>query len=183
MPERALQRAGHDISVRGEAAEAAARSTPLGVKRYAARVRHRPTPRPASPRPPTAAHPTSKGPPPAPPAASSAAFQLPLIPKELELSPLVLALLQLASFLDLSEEPVVDARASGQTLARMGLYMQRLDDESVESLADDLDALAEHAKSAGWPEEALEFIQSFLENCGFVPEDEPAPPNPRGPRR
>ena len=93
------------------------------------------------------------------------------------------ALLHLASFLDLSEEPAVEERAAGQALTRMGLYIQRLDDESVEALADDLDTLAAHGKSAGWPEDALEFIQSFLENCGFVPDDEPPPPAERGSRR
>lgn len=115
--------------------------------------------------------------------AGAALFELPLIPKELELSPLLMALLHLASFLDFSEEPAVDSRAAGQALARMGHYIQRLDDESVDALADDLDALAAHAKAAGWPEDALEFIEGFLENCGFVPEDEPAPPPERAPRR
>lgn len=110
------------------------------------------------------------------------AFELPLIPEELELSPLLSALLHLASFLDLSEEPVVGERASGQALSRMGLYVQRLDDDSVEALADDLDTLAEHARKAGWPSEALEFIESFLENCGFALESE-APAKPASPRR
>jgi hypothetical protein len=96
---------------------------------------------------------------------------------------LLTALLHLASFLDLSEEPAVDERAAGQALTRMGLYIQRLDDESVEALADDLDTLAAHGKSAGWPEDALEFIESFLENCGFVPDDEAPAPAERGPRR
>lgn len=92
------------------------------------------------------------------------------------MSPVLGALLHLASFLDLSEEPIVDEKASGETLSRMGLYIQRLEDDSIEALAEDLDVLAEHAKTAGWPPEALEFIESFLENCGFSLEEEPEAP-------
>jgi hypothetical protein len=117
-------------------------------------------------------------------------FALPLIPEELELSPLLSALLHLASFLDISDEPVVDAKAAGEALSRMGLYVQRLDDDSIESLADELDALSEYAQKAGWAPEAIEFISSFLPNCGFAlagEEEEPPPPaspgKPRSSRR
>lgn len=108
---------------------------------------------------------------------------MPLIPEELELSPLLGALLHLASFLDLSEEPLGDERASGAALARMGLYVQRLDDDSIEALAEDLEVLAEHAKKSGWPSEAIEFIQSFLENCGFALEDADEDPRKSAPKR
>ena len=114
---------------------------------------------------------------------------MPLIPEELELSPLLSALLHLASFLDISDEPVVESKAAGETLARMGLYVQRLDDDSIDSLADELDVLSEHAKKAGWAPEAIEFIAQFLENCGFAlegEEEEPTPPpaaKARSPRR
>ncbi|MFZ5892450.1 MAG: hypothetical protein ACOY0T_15430 [Myxococcota bacterium] len=98
------------------------------------------------------------------------------------MSPLLCALLHLASFLDLSEEPLIDARAAGENLARVGLYVQRLDDDSIEALADELDELVAHARSAGWSADAVEFIESFLQNCGFAVDDgapEPSSPNPR----
>ncbi|MGC4095196.1 MAG: hypothetical protein QM756_46205 [Polyangiaceae bacterium] len=136
----------------------------------------RPTPKPAVPRKTTEPHHSGKaGNEPKEATPSEARFLLPLIPAELEISPLLSALLHLASFLDLSEEPAVDARDAGECLSRMGLYVQRLDDDSIESLADELDALLEHAKSAAWPSEAVEFIEAFLENCGFALEAAPAP--------
>lgn len=107
------------------------------------------------------------------------------------MSPLLLALLHAAAFLDLSEDRSVDPEAAGAVLGRIGLYVQRLDDDSIEALANDLEDLETYARGAGWPEPAIEFVASFLQHCGFelqTDEDEdededtkpaPAPP-PRG---
>jgi len=93
---------------------------------------------------------------------------LPLVPAELELSPFLLALLHSAAFLDLSEEEVVDGAAACAVLDRIGLYLQRADDDTLEQLADDIERLAEYAEAQKWPEEAQEFLATFLEHCGFV---------------
>jgi hypothetical protein len=95
-------------------------------------------------------------------------FLLPLVPEELELSPFLLALLHGAAFLDLSEEDVVQGPAACAVLDRIGLYLQRVDDDTLEQFADDLERLAEHAEQEAWPEPAQNFLATFLEHCGFV---------------
>lgn len=92
------------------------------------------------------------------------------MPESVEASPLALALLHVAAFLDLSDDDVVEPKLAGGVLERVGLYVQRLDDDSVEQLADDLSRIEAHAARAGWPAPAREFVHAFLENCGFVAE-------------
>lgn len=103
-----------------------------------------------------------------------APFLLPLVPDELELSPFLLALLHSAAFLDVSEEDVVDGPAACAVLDRIGLYLQRVDDDTLEQFADDLERLAEYAENEKWPDEAQAFLSTFLEHCGFVVDDEDA---------
>jgi hypothetical protein len=95
---------------------------------------------------------------------------LPLVPASLEVDPLLLALLHVAAFLDVSEDDSVHPVAAGIALERVGAYVQRLDDDTIDALAEDLDTLIEHAEAANWPTAALEFLASFLENCGFAAE-------------
>ncbi|HWA71458.1 MAG TPA: hypothetical protein VG937_03970 [Polyangiaceae bacterium] len=102
------------------------------------------------------------------PKPTQAPFLLPLVPPELELSPFLLALLHSAAFLDLSEDDVVEGAAACAVLDRIGLYLQRADDDTLEQLADDIERLAAHAEAQNWPEEAQEFLTTFLEHCGFV---------------
>ncbi len=89
------------------------------------------------------------------------------MPDSVEVSPLLLALLHTAAFLDLSDDEALDPERAGKILQRVGLYVQRLSDDDVEAMADDLSLLVEHAKQAGWPAPAREFVETFLENCGF----------------
>lgn len=95
-------------------------------------------------------------------------FLLPIVPPELELSPFLLALLHSAAFLDVSEEEVVQGPAACAVLDRIGLYLQRVDDDTLEQFADDLERLAEYAENEAWPKEAQDFLATFLEHCGFV---------------
>lgn len=99
-------------------------------------------------------------------------FLLPVIPPELELHPVLAALLTTAAFLDVSEQDQVNEQAARQVLERVGFYVQRLSDEEVDDLAGDLEQLAEHAAKAGWSPEAREFVESFLSYCGFALEGE-----------
>ncbi len=98
--------------------------------------------------------------------------ELPLVPDDAGVDPIVLALLHAAMFLDLSEEPAVDATAARPVLERIGLYVQRLSDDEVEALADSLARLAERGERDGWPAPAIEFVRLFVENCGFTLESD-----------
>jgi hypothetical protein len=98
--------------------------------------------------------------------------ELPLVPDDAGIDPVVLALLHAAMFLDLSEEPTLDANAARPVLERIGLYVQRLSDDDVEELAGSLSRLAERGAREGWPPAAIEFVRSFVENCGFTLESD-----------
>jgi hypothetical protein len=93
---------------------------------------------------------------------------LPVVPPEVGVSPLLLALLHTAAFLDLSDDDVVNGPAACAVLDRIGLYLQDLEDDSLEQLADDLESLRKYAESQSWPSEAQEFLATFLQHCGFT---------------
>lgn len=99
---------------------------------------------------------------------------LPLVPTELGIDPILLALLQTAAFLDLSDDDSVDPEFAGDVLERVGLYVQRLPAERVPELQSQLGRLHAHAVEAGWPPDLSEFVGQFLYNCGLGDEDDVA---------
>lgn len=104
--------------------------------------------------------------------ATSESAELPLVPEDAGIDPVLLALLHAAMFLDLSEQPALDASAARPVLERIGLYVQRLSDDDVEQLAESLSRLADRGERDGWPPSAVEFVRSFVENCGFTLESD-----------
>lgn len=107
-----------------------------------------------------------------PAAVAPESAELPLVPEDAAVNPILLALLHTAMFLDLSEEPTVEPNAARAVLERIGLYVQRLSDDEVEELSESLSALAERGEREGWPPPAIEFVRSFVENCGFALESD-----------
>jgi hypothetical protein len=103
---------------------------------------------------------------------------LPVIPPELGIEPLLLALLQLAGFLDLSDDQLVDAGAATDALEHLGLYVQRLDEKRLAELQAQLDRLLDHAQKSNFLPEQVEFIKDFLFNCGVL--DDESDPTPGG---
>ena len=97
---------------------------------------------------------------------------LPVVPEELGIDPLLLALLHLAAFLDLSDDSSPDADAAGEALEHVGLYVQRLDEPLLDRLEEQLGRLYEHARAAEWPEEQREFVADFLYSCGIGQDEE-----------
>lgn len=91
---------------------------------------------------------------------------LPLVPAELDIDPLLLALLQCAAFLDLSEDGAGDSGAATDVLELVGLYVQRLSAERHAELAGQLAKLREHGERNAWPEELVVFVDEFLYSCG-----------------
>jgi hypothetical protein len=91
---------------------------------------------------------------------------MPVIPAELEIDPLLLALLHCAAFLDLSTDEAVDPQDAVEVLEVVGLYVQRLPADRIEALREDLEELEEHARDKGFREPVVEFVREFLYNCG-----------------
>ncbi|MCA9626835.1 MAG: hypothetical protein KC766_04195 [Myxococcales bacterium] len=105
---------------------------------------------------------------------AEAAPELPEIPEELGLDPVLCALLHLAYFLDSVEEETLSAEHATPNLERVGLYVQRLDDEQLDELEAQLAELVEYAIAEKWSEDQREWLASFLEHCGIELEAEDA---------
>jgi hypothetical protein len=95
----------------------------------------------------------------------------PLIPQELNIHPLLLAVLHATVFLSASDEKLVDADAADEAFDYMAGYLRRLRGAELGRIRLDLEALAEFGRQEKWSAEAIEFLETFLDTCG-VPNDE-----------
>jgi hypothetical protein len=97
---------------------------------------------------------------------------MPVVPAELGIDPLLLALLHCAAFLDLAGEEEVDPDAAGDVLENLEVYVKRLPLERLGELQSQLEKLEGWAEDKGWPEELVDFVSDFLYSCGVGDEDE-----------
>ncbi|MBY0522514.1 MAG: hypothetical protein K2R98_03915 [Gemmataceae bacterium] len=98
----------------------------------------------------------------------------PLIPAELGVHPLLLAVLHAVVFLDGSAEAIVDPDAADEALQHLATYVQRLSDADLRRVREDLLALGSHAKQQGWPKQEIRFLKDFLANFGTAGEEKEA---------
>jgi hypothetical protein len=91
----------------------------------------------------------------------------PLIPAELGIDPLLLAVLHTVVFLDGSEEVVVNPDAAGEALDRLAAYLQRLDGPRLQRVREDLECLASYGRSQKWPKQQVRFFKDFLATYGI----------------
>jgi len=87
---------------------------------------------------------------------------LPLIPPELGVNPLLLAVLHATVFLDGSEDDVVDPDAAVEAMEYVAGYLQRLTGAELQRVREDLECLAAYAKQEKWPERQVRFFTEFL---------------------
>lgn len=92
---------------------------------------------------------------------------LPLIPEQLGVDPLLLALLHAVVFLTGSEDEVVKPDAAEETLEYVATYLQRLEEPKVQRLREDLLALVGFAKERKWPKQEIRFLKDFLKDFGI----------------
>jgi hypothetical protein len=86
----------------------------------------------------------------------------PLIPPELGVHPLLLAVLHAYVFLDGSEANVVHPAAGDEAMEYLITYLQRLGGADLRRVKEDLHTLAAFGKDEGWPKPAVRFLQDFL---------------------
>lgn len=91
----------------------------------------------------------------------------PLIPVELGVHPLLLAVLHAYVFLEGSEESVLDAGAGGEAMEYLVTYMQRLEGKELERVREDFEALIGFAREEKWPKQHQVFLKSFLQENGI----------------
>jgi hypothetical protein len=91
---------------------------------------------------------------------------LPLIPPELGVHPLLLAVLHAVVFFDGSSEDVVHDGAADEALNYIATYLQRLRGPELRRAREDMECLVTFAGQEKWPVEELKFLQGFLEEYG-----------------
>jgi hypothetical protein len=91
---------------------------------------------------------------------------LPLIPPELGIHPLLLAVLHAVVFFDGSSEDVVNDAAADEALNYVATYLQRLEGPELRRIKEDMDCLLTFARQEKWPAEEVKFLQDFLAEYG-----------------
>jgi hypothetical protein len=96
----------------------------------------------------------------------------PLIPPELGVHPLLLAVLHATVFLAGSDDDVVNPAAAEEAVHYLGVYLQRLEGEALRRVREDLKCLSIHGRQEKWPKQLLQFLKSFLVDYGIGAEGE-----------
>jgi hypothetical protein len=91
---------------------------------------------------------------------------LPLIPEELHVHPLLLAVLHAVVFLDGSDPDVVNPAAASEALEYIAGYLQRLSRGDLDRVRTDLTCLVEMAREEKWDKDGIEFFKHFLAEFG-----------------
>ena len=108
--------------------------------------------------------------------APEGAAVFPLIPAELGVDPLLLAVLHSAVFLSGSDDAVVHPDAAEEALEYVAGYLQRLDGERLRRTREDMACLVAFAKSEKWPKQTMQFLKAFLTDFGVGEHSGPLTP-------
>src|SRR5436305_13807985 len=90
----------------------------------------------------------------------------PLIPAELGVHPLLLAVLHTTVFLSGSDEAVVHPGAAHEALEYLAGYLQRLEGPALARVREDLACLVTFAREEQWPRPLVQFLKTFLADFG-----------------
>jgi hypothetical protein len=96
----------------------------------------------------------------------------PLIPPELGVHPLLLAVLHAAVFLSGSDDEVVHPEAADEALEYLAGYLQRVQGADLARLREDLEVLTSFARQEGWPKQLIRFLKNFLSDFGVTGSEE-----------
>jgi hypothetical protein len=92
----------------------------------------------------------------------------PLIPDELQVNPLLLALLHAMVFIDGSTEEIIDPDAADEAMQYIVTYLQRLEGSALVAIQEDVDCLIDFTKQQGWTKQQQVFLKSFLGDYGIT---------------
>jgi hypothetical protein len=92
---------------------------------------------------------------------------MPEIPPELNVHPLLLAVLHATVFLDGSEDEIVDPDAGAEALEYMATYLQRLEGAELRRVQEDIQVLITYAKDQEWSKQQVRFFKEFLSMFGI----------------
>jgi|SRR5271170_5518980 hypothetical protein len=92
----------------------------------------------------------------------------PLIPADLQVNPLLVALLHAMVFIDGSTDDVIDHEAADEAMQYLVTYLQRLKGPALARVQEDMECLLDFAKQQGWPKQQQTFLKSFLADYGIA---------------
>src|SRR5262249_26720647 len=90
----------------------------------------------------------------------------PLIPPELEVHPLTLAVVHATIFLAGSDDKVVNSAAADEAVEHIAGYLQRLEGRRLQEVREDLQCLTRYARQQKWPKQLVRSLDAFLSDCG-----------------
>lgn len=93
----------------------------------------------------------------------------PLIPPELGINPLLLAVLHAAVFLSGSDEEIIYPDAAEEALQYIADYLQRLEGEQLQKVHEDISCLITFANQERWPKQWVRSLKEFFADLGLVP--------------
>lgn len=91
----------------------------------------------------------------------------PLIPPELGVNPLLLAVVHALVFLAGSDENVVAGPAADEAVQSMADYLQRLEGPALTKVREDMVCLTTYARQSKWPKQLIRALKSLLSDCGL----------------
>ena len=91
----------------------------------------------------------------------------PLIPPELGVNPLLLAVLHATVFLSGSDDEVIDPVAAEEALQYLACYLHRLDGTLLRQKREDIACLVAFARQEKWPKQLVRMLQHFLKDYGI----------------
>jgi hypothetical protein len=91
---------------------------------------------------------------------------MPLIPPELGISPLFLAMIHSYIFFEGTDVALINEDVANENLEYLASYLQRLQGADLRKTEEDLTTLVGYAKQEKWPTDVVEFLQNFLEFNG-----------------
>ncbi len=90
----------------------------------------------------------------------------PMIPAELGVHPLLLAVLHAYVFLEGSDPTVLNGTVAEEAMEYLASYLQRLSGADLKRAKEDFATLVSFAKSEKWPKQQVRFLQDFLKENG-----------------
>jgi len=94
--------------------------------------------------------------------APEGAAVFPMIPAELGVHPVTLAMLHAYVFLEGSDPEVLNGNVAEEAMEYLVTYLQRLAGADLKRFQEDFNTLAAYAKSEKWPKQHVRFLQDFL---------------------
>jgi hypothetical protein len=95
----------------------------------------------------------------------------PSIPAQVQVHPLLLAVLHATVFLT-SDKEIVHPAAADQAWQQIADYLGRLEGADLRRVKEDILTLRGYARQQDWPREDLRFLKSFLAEMGVEGEGE-----------